>query len=351
MKKENNLDEFDNILFEYYKNNRNVPLSTQKAIQTAFTKEGKNDSVTPITILKRVAILIFSISVVTASTVFAKDIINFINNIFNNSNAGIDLAVENGYVQNVDMDFIECNNIGIKVDYILMEEHSLDISFVYKNLDESNHIDTIKFSNLSITDDQNNLLFTSAKENTNNNNQNIIETISMFNIEQQIIDSFTIRDSLLLTSNQTFPTSKTLNIDISSITVKNNNEIELIDGSWSFSINLDTKFVTRNSFNFIYSTTSPYVDNVLTSLTEASLSIELELNTLIDNNLFLNPTNISLQDENNLRYNHTSIVSKNFSTTSTIKLLYPITIYDNINNLFLHINIDLDKSIDITLSR
>ena len=44
----------------------------------------------------------------------------------------MDTAVENGYVQNVDMDFIEDNNLGVKVDYVLMDDHNLNISFVYK---------------------------------------------------------------------------------------------------------------------------------------------------------------------------------------------------------------------------
>ena len=45
--------------------------------------------------------------------------------------------------------------------------------------------------------------------------------------------------------------------------------------------------------------------------------------------------------------------NNNFSEpySSSITLLYPISIYDDINKLYLHINLDSNKQMDIELSK
>lgn len=352
MKNENNFDEFDNILFEYYKNNRNVPLSTQKAIQTAFTKERKKNTVTPITILKKVAILIVSISVVTASTVFAKDIINFINKIFNNSNPGVDTAVQNGYVQNVDMDFIECNNIGVKVDYVLMDDYNLDISFVYKYYDEKFAVNNINFSDITIKDENDNILYDMYTNSNIDTSTNILYNYSTLKEDAEQIDDFTIRNSLLVSSNK-FPHSKILFINISGIDININNKINHIEGNWSFSINLGNKFIYRTTSQYNV-TNNSYINNISTIVSDTSLAIELHLNTLLNNDFVLKRGNITLKDTNNNNYLYTQISSGNSleeskTYSSIITLTYPITVYNNTDHLFLHIELDKDKFIDLEL--
>ena len=215
-------DDFDKMLFDYYDNkNEEVPLSTQNTIENAFKDKHKEKSTT-IILLKRVAIFILCIGIVTATTVYAKDIINFITNIFINSTPGIDKAVDNGYVQNVDMDFITYNNIGVKVDYVLMDNNNLDISFVYKYYDDNIEIDNISFNTLSIKDENNNMLFW-LSENAIPNNDGIVllDTNAKFNNIEKNIENKTIRSSLLLTS-ENFPNSQILTISISSIAIKIN---------------------------------------------------------------------------------------------------------------------------------
>lgn len=352
MKNENNFDEFDNMLFEYYKNNKNVPLSTQKAIKTAFTKERKKNTVTPITILKRVAILIVSISIVTASTVFAKDIINFINKIFNNSNPGVDTAVENGYVQNVDMDFIKCNDVGIKVDYVLMDDYNLDISFVYKYYDEKSAIDNINFSDITIKDEKDNILYNMYTNSNIDTSTNILYNYSTLKEDAEQVDDFTFRNSLLVSSNK-FPHSTLLFISISGININMDNNINHIEGNWNFSINLENKFIYRTTSQYNV-TNNSYIDNISTIVSNTSLVIELQLNTLLNNDFVLKRGNITLKDNNNNNYLYTQISSGNNLEqskpyNSIITLTYPITTYTNVNHLFLHIELDKDKNIDLEL--
>lgn len=343
------IDDFDKMLFEYYdKQNNDIPLSTQETIENALKSKHKEKSNT-ITMLKRVAVFILSLGIITATTVYAKDIVNFITSLFTNSNPGIDKAVDNGYVQNVEMDFIKYNDVGVKVDYVLMDDKNLDISFIYKYFGKESGLKSLKYVDLTIKDEQDNIICFIAEDSIGNND--IVGTSIYSSKEQSFIDNTTIRDSLLVGS-EGFPNSRTLYIEIRKIALILNEEIKYIKGNWNFSINLEDKIVTRNSYEYSYSNNS-YVENIQTSLNATSLSIELQLNTLFDEATLYNRNAIILKDENSNTYRPTKMLSKNNNVSepynSTITLLYPISAYDNINKLYLHINLDSDKQIDIEL--
>lgn len=350
MNQENN-DNLDKILFDTYEKNKDIPLSTQNTIDNTidniFAKKSSKHKSSFDFILKRVAILVISLSAITASTVFAKDIINFFTSIFTNSNEGVDTAVENGYVQNVDMDFIEDNNLGVKVDYVLMDDHNLNISFVYKYMgDDVEQITSLDYMDITIKDEKENLLYRSSR---NNKNDTMISLSAKFTNNQQILDNTTIRTSLFLTSNN-FPKSEMLYISINNVSLNDGNEILGINGNWNFSINLADKFVYRTSYKYNCSN-NKYVNNVETLLTDTSLSITLELNTTFEESIIYLYNSIILKDSNNNNYYYTKMSSKNISeSNSTITILYPITFYDtNIDNLYLQVNLDSNKSIDIEL--
>lgn len=355
MNQENN-DNLDKILFDAYEKNKNIPLSTQNTIDNTinniFSEKNAKHRKSFNFILKRVAVLVISLSVVTASTVFAEDIINFFTSIFTNSNKGVDTAVENGYVQNVDMDFIEDNNLGVKVDYVLMDDHNLNISFVYKYMgDDVEQITGLNYMDITIKDEKENILCNLSQNGQIDNDTTIIQNIARFANNQQIIDNTTIRSSLLITSNN-FPKSEMLYFSINNVSLKNESEIINIDGNWNFSINLSDKFVYRTSYKYNCSN-NQYVNNVETLLTDASLSITLELNTTFSESTLLKHDAISLKDTSNSKYSYTKMLSKKLSESrSEITLFYPITIYDtSIDKLFLHIDLDTYKSIDIELSK
>lgn len=342
-------DEFDKMLFDYYDNkDEEIPLSTQNAIENAFKDKHKEKSTT-IIMLKRVAVFILCIGIVTATTVYAKDIINFITSIFTNSTPGIDKAVDNGYVQNVDMDFITYDDVGVKIDYLLMDENSLDISFIYKYYEETTIVKNIKPTEFSIKDEQENIICHMAEDSIGN--ANIIGDNIYSSSEQQLLDNSAVRDSLLVTSKN-FPTSQTLYIEISKIALTSGETTKYIDGNWNFSINIDDKIVKRSSSEFS-ATYNTYVNDIKTELTATSLSIELQLNTLFDEATIYTRNAITLKDEYNNTYRPTQMLSKNNNISepysSSITLLYPISSYDNINKLYLHINLSSDKQIDLEL--
>ena len=353
MKQENN-DNLDNILFDAYEKNKDIPLSTQNTIDNTidniFVKKNTKHKSSFDFILKRVAILVISLSAITASTVFAKDIINFFTSIFTNSNEGVDTAVENGYVQNVDMDFIEDNNLGVKVDYVLMDDHNLNISFVYKYMsDDVEQITGLNYMDITIKDEKENVLCVLSQDEQNSTNATTLQKSTRFDNNQQIINDTTIRNSLFVSSNN-FPKSKMLYFMINTISLKSSNEIINITGNWKFSINLDDKFVYRTSYKYNCSN-NKYINNVETLLTDTSFSITLDLNTTYNKNVIYLHNSTILKDTKNKEYSRIRMLFKDITESSSkITIFYPITIYDtNIDKLFLHINLDIDKSIDIEL--
>lgn len=355
MNQKNNFDEFDEIIFNFFDNNKEVPSSTTETIKNSLylTQMPKKATIYFLN-LKRIAIFVICFGLITFSAVFAKDIINFFNKIFTNSNRGIDTAVENGYVQNIDMDFVVCNNLGVKADYVLMDDNNLDISFIYKYMgNEYKNINEIAFTNLLITNEKNNILYhISNTESPSSERINYILS-NQFDSKYIKIDNFTINNSLLITSNQ-FPNSKILFIEFTGFNIIHNNIKEHIEGHWKFSINLKDKFIYRTTENYII-TPNKYITDISTKLTNTALILELKLNLeLNSNNITENKNNIILKDQFNNVYQHSGIrygnnINNNDNYKSTLILNYPVTLYDNLNNLFLHIELTPNFPLDLEL--
>ena len=155
-----------------------------------------------------------------------------------------------------------------------------------------------------------------------------------------------------MVTSKKFPNTETLYIEISKILVETQNEKKYIYGNWNFSINLSDKIVDSNTQKTYY-TPNEFVNNITLSQEASSLKITLELNTLFNENILYSYNLIPLKDENNNIYNSSYMYSKNNvdENTSTLTLIYPISKYDNIKQLFLDIKIDYEKNlkIDITL--
>ena len=351
-KSNDNNDKIDDFLYNFYKQNQDIPHSTKLTIDNTIDKifdKKKKKSNFNITILKKVAVVVLTVGIFTASTVFAKDIIEFFNKFFTNTDDGINSAVDNGYVQNVNMDFIVCNDIGIKVDYVLMDNNNLDISFVYKYYKDDVHLNDVNFTDLSITDENGNILCTILQDSLTNVKTTLIESNAIFN-DSEKVDDTTIRNSLLLKS-PSFPNSKKLYVNINGVSLNVDNNLIKTDGNWNFAIDLNNNSVQKTSFECKFD--SSYINDVQTVLTNTSLAVTLKLNTILDEMLITKYNSILLKDNFDINYLPVKVLSKNFqNNTSEITLYFPITIYDtNITKLFLHIDITSDKFIDIEFFR
>ena len=249
-------DEIDELLYNYFKKNREVPESTTKVIETTLynKKNAKAKSTKNMHnfrfILSKVAIFILCISVIGTGVTFASNISNFFKNLFGLNNVGINnasvvSAIENNYVQNVDMDYIKVNDdYSIKIDYLMMDDINLYTVF---NIYSENGFDTnyrISILDLKIMADDE-LIYDISKENNC--------TIDVSTGYKQIVqEENTIKRELMFLMSDEFPKAKKLEYKFSKITLYNNsapteNIIEInCDKEITIEIDVIDKFINRD---------------------------------------------------------------------------------------------------------
>lgn len=135
---DNDFDEIDEMLFKYFKENKEVPQKTQNIIKN-MNYNGKRNNFG----IRKIAITILAITTLTTGGVFAKDIVSFFKNIFSlssiniNNDSVVDAIEKDNYIQNVNSKFIKINNdYKIKIDYLMLDDINLYIVFDLQSKNE-----------------------------------------------------------------------------------------------------------------------------------------------------------------------------------------------------------------------
>lgn len=347
MKKENNFDEIDELLFKVFKDMPDVPESTRYTIQNAFdlpTKEKKKHHI--YTKLQKVAIFIISFTILTTGVVFAKDIINYITNLLTNSTKAIDTAIENGYVQNVNMDFIIDKDIGIRVTQLIMDNQNLDIAFEYYS--NRQNISNLEIIDYVIKDEQDNIIDLFL------NNYNDIDMskaiASRCDKSNEVIRKDNkYQESFLITTNEHMPNSKKIIIEVKSFIVTEafSNKKEKIEGNWNMSVVLSDDMIKRKTETYS-AVGNEYISNISATINETSLKIELDLVESINDDMLAEVDFVTLTNINGEKYN--PIMGESNSKGDHLIFIFDIGSYcENIDKLNLNIKLDVDKKINIEL--
>ncbi len=294
-----NYDEIDNLLFEYFKDNEYVPDIITNGIENAINNKNKKYKI--FLLIRKFIITVIGLFTITSGIVFAKDIKTFVNNlienIYGNYNEGITTAIDNGYSQDIDMKYIESNNIKVKVNQITMDDYNLGIIFNVeinpKELFEDLY--NVQLKNILIMDENNNVIFAEyenqeefvkyCEENNLDKGTygigyaNCGANGSILNIQNNnIVYSF-------YTTSEKFPQSKKLTIKFDKIYLLNNkkvdNRIATIEGNWHIDIDIGKMSSDRESIDYI----ATNINDNNTIVTKASLSMtnmKLELITNSD---------------------------------------------------------------------
>ncbi len=328
-------DDFEKELFEFAKNDNEVPLYVNKAINEAINRIKPNKLFSK---FKRVAIIILSLGIVSTGVVFAKEIVDFFKTIFTNSTPGIEAAVENGYIQNIDMDFVYDNDIGIKVNNIVRDNGILDISLVFDCIN-MNNIDNIELVDFEVLENNNIVKINEEEKNTNKDLNSL-----------EIINDIEFKDNKyyksLLFKTDSIEKYKNVEIKISSIDIYQNNEIIRIQGNWNIIVDLNLyKTITENNY---YKT--EYDSNLLevsNTINITNLVIDINFKNQFDISVISESENIKLLDENNKEIKNTSIFF--YEDNNSINLKYDYGIYNLPNNLTLYIKYNKEKDTYIKL--
>lgn len=297
------LDEIDELLYSYFKQNREIPESTGKVIETTlYTEKSTKTKSTKIKhkfrfILSKVAIFILSISVVGTGVTFASNISDFFKNLFGLNDIGINnasvvSAIENNYVQNVDMNYIKINDeYSIKIDYLMMDDINLYTVF---NMYSDNGFDTnyrISILDLKIIADDEVIFDNASREDTS------INIVSGWNeIKQEERNS---KRELLFLMSDKFPSPKKLEYTFSKIILYDKNlpsekTIEIMnDGDITIQIDVVEKFKNRDILDFkitdsseIYKIDRFISNNTGTYLVFETEKPEIKFDLIYDNNVY-----------------------------------------------------------------
>ena len=298
--------------------------------------------------LSKVAMFILTIFLITGGTVLAFKAFRKIDNREKIFGLGtLKNAEEQGYIENVEMDYYYSENIGVKVNNVILSDNDfsliLDFDFSQKKLtnnsllinyiiyDENNNVYSYGDYNLYSRGDNYKIFCKdmNLKYDKNNWKNNIIAKNqaqnNLLETEEQLISQ------IALNTDRELPNSKKLYIRVFDIGYLENNEfISLYNGKgWILSIDIPEKFYTRTNLELISKeNTKNFVLNTA-YVTDTSMTLIANIKG-IDG--FLNDK-IFLTDENQNKY-ESNLIYKN-SDLYTLK--FNITKNQISNKLFINI--------------
>lgn len=268
----------------------------------------------------------------------------------------IQQAVENGYIQNVEMDYLYCNNIGAKIDYVIMSDYNLNILFnfdVSMNKNKQNIEANIK--DLLIHDENDNIIYccdykTYKRFCKNKNimyNKDKIEQYAESFGGQLIEMTSNINKTLYtITTTQALPKSEKLYIQFNTIYFdeEKNNKIK---GNWNFELHLREQFYNREEIKYELETQSKDIELINANITNTTMRITYKMKK-ID---ISKSNNIITYIEDNLgnRYDVNEIQEFMVDYNKEISVTFPITANENLKYLILYISIDKQEEISVIL--
>lgn len=202
----------------------------------------------------KVIVTIGAMLVLTTGVVFAKDIINFIGNMFNLTSINIkndsivDAITNKDYIQNVDMDYVALNDkYKIKVDYLMLDDINLYMVF---NL--QSNIEIPSNYELSILD----LIITDKSGKSYYNENNLDYDANFFSSpgwNNVATTAESVRELFfLMTNGIDNPTQ--LNIKFTKLVLYNsqnpNNDYIEVNCNCDFNIDIDNKFKNREIIEY-----------------------------------------------------------------------------------------------------
>ncbi len=286
-----NEENFDKEIKKALSEEIEKPKSYEDIIKNTLNNQNNNTYYKYKKIIKKVACFILVI-VLATSVIFAKDILAYIRYLLKtNSSKGEQTAIDNGYIEEVNMKYINSNGVNVRVSEILMDDYNLSILFNIE-IPETEGVESIynvKLSNLIITDEQNNVLVLAVENseryeefykenNIQERNRNIAYNKGAYYGE--IITSYgrTI-EYKYMTYSEEFPKSKKINISFDKIVLSNKNSYDktVIEGEWNIEVNLPEEMYNRETL--IYNAKNSTEDILITSAKVSNTATKIELIT------------------------------------------------------------------------
>lgn len=218
--------------------------------------------------------------IATTGIVFAKDIGNIFKNIFGgNASDGVQIAVDNGYVQEVEPTYIESDGIEIAVDSFLIDDYNFDMNFKVKLSDKYDvkEMQAMQLYDLKVIDENGEVVFLTreveiqmAEERMKEGEENIDPLFwGGYGMNADITgeNEITLHLAATGTEEHKIPKSKKLYVTFSKIELKDYifGEPEgrirnIYTGDWKFELDVPDEMYKRE--NIIYKMKSCNEDKI-----------------------------------------------------------------------------------------
>ena len=276
---------------------------------------------------------------------------NYVKNNFNRRK-GIETAINNGYIMNVDGEPVTSNDVSLKINQILLDDYNLDISFglEFKNMEIPDNIQAIEFENILIADENNNILYHSDNKDffdnyvkSNNLNINYIKYSDNY-INSSSSNKYNCNNSNnynlvynISVNNGTFPKSNSLHIYIENVVLRVKNHNSVINTNWNLTSSLSSSFQIRDTVNYTYVSNddnNDIVSVIATTYTNGTnIKLEMKVSTdKVDSQKLKELIEKAKNESNEItEYYH------GFYMSNTEKDLYDENnrIYNSFNNMYL----------------
>ncbi len=192
--------------------------------------------------------------------------------------SGINLAMENGYIKQVDTPIQEYNDLGIKVDNFLMNDFDFDISFNFVNNNLNiKDIENIQFTDLHIYDENNNTIFISQPIT------NLVDKLPISYIaggygytDMEAVSQNEFTTTFFAWANE-FPKSKTIFVEFNTVLLHCKNSDYHVNGEWKFKIDVPDYMVNRQYITYSCTSNNVDEDKFVRNLKLTNTSLILEI--------------------------------------------------------------------------
>ena len=251
------------------------------------------------TMKKRVVITTALGIFLVSGVVFANNI-DSVKNYFRGIGAGIDSAIEHGYIENTEMDYIDNNvsvsnepdkiidniNLEAKIEDFLMDDYNLSVEFNFKFDDEIDkyidldNIHNIELTDLIIRDEENNIIYAGNDQEVFEeycNNYNLDYTFGEFNENYlnnglNCFPSYHNKEDKMVKLMYNmyadkYPNSKKLYFSFGKLIITEENDKNVIElkGNWNIDLDVPEKMYNRSSESYKVVSCSNNDFNVYTS--------------------------------------------------------------------------------------
>jgi hypothetical protein len=294
----NNYDEIDRLMFEYFNKYNSIPKNIEHTIDAAMYEKNKKCGLA--TKVRRLVISILGLMTITGGIVFAKEIEEFIKNIFNDK-SGVEIASENGYTyENAVSSSSSSQNIKISTKNLLMDDYTFKINILAefdKNIDLTN-IKKVYTPDIFFIDENNNVLSSSVNLNSA---KHFFQEKGVNNCDNEFIINHSInstldsgyekinKNTIMLTYNSSiadgkFPKSKKVYVGFNTLILKDgetlSSEAQTITGNWLIEVEVPQKFKNRESINYhVVNCNDANVDkdSIIANVSETGMKFEMKM--------------------------------------------------------------------------